>query len=479
MQIFRTKTITIVLFFFVFLFFNSVVVVHKAQGVKPYKKIHKVPAACNLTKVSGYNRSCRDNGKAVYVSWNPVQNANEYMCRVNHMPTGMGVYWLKSQATERYFAVQPGVQYRIDIEPLNSTSNQCVNYYNSANDYVFQTRGPWDHFTCTSLSNPIPTGLSAQCNSDGKRVTLSWNKVTGATNYIVRVDAEPYCCAPNTFVAEDDTWVFSEGKTTFTRDITPGKNYRFSIESAWKDNGTWSRGNATDVKYFKCIPTPTAVPGPVINEFSSRHPIVYNEPHTLTMIGTNFHKNATVKVSGPGTSQGKGGLAFRKFINSKKMEVYVFYTPEASETTQTVTITNPDGKKASKTYLVGTLSTPTPNPTAVPPTAVPPTAVPTAVPPTAVPPTAVPPTAVPPTAVPTATPIPPTPTESPNCPKKNLGDANCDNQINDADFARWKCEFLGNGQCENIIYANTADFDNVRGVEINDYEIWRRNKHGS
>jgi len=67
-------------------------------------------------------------------------------------------------------------------------------------------------------------------------------------------------------------------------------------------------------------------------------------------------------------------------------------------------------------------------------------------------------------------------TQSPDCPKKTQGDANCDGNINENDYNIWRCEFLGNGTCSNPSSQKTADFNLDTKVDLVDFEIWRQNR---
>jgi len=57
--------------------------------------------------------------------------------------------------------------------------------------------------------------------------------------------------------------------------------------------------------------------------------------------------------------------------------------------------------------------------------------------------------------------------EAPKCTKKNVGDANCDGEINMDDFEIWKKEFLGESN------QTSADFDGDGKVSIVDFGIWK------
>lgn len=94
-----------------------------------------------------------------------------------------------------------------------------------------------------------------------------------------------------------------------------------------------------------------------------------------------------------------------------------------------------------------------------------PTATPTVPPVT---PTNIPPTLTP---IPTASPTPPpgstaTPTDS--CPKRSLGDANCDGSISLQDAEAWRREF------RSEVQTLFADFNLDGRVSLLDYESWRR-----
>ncbi|MBI3620269.1 hypothetical protein HY214_03965, partial [Candidatus Roizmanbacteria bacterium] len=57
--------------------------------------------------------------------------------------------------------------------------------------------------------------------------------------------------------------------------------------------------------------------------------------------------------------------------------------------------------------------------------------------------------------------------------QKASGDANCDGKVDDADYAIWQCEFVGNGSCASPASTLTADFNNDGWVSLVDFEVWR------
>jgi hypothetical protein len=74
-------------------------------------------------------------------------------------------------------------------------------------------------------------------------------------------------------------------------------------------------------------------------------------PFKITVNGSGFQSGAVTGISGPGTT-----LSSSSFINSGKIEIDVVFTMASSASTQTVTVTNPDGGTGSKTFTVGTIN---------------------------------------------------------------------------------------------------------------------------
>lgn len=62
----------------------------------------------------------------------------------------------------------------------------------------------------------------------------------------------------------------------------------------------------------------------------------------------------------------------------------------------------------------------------------------------------------------------PTTTAANNCDEKSNGDANCDGQINKADFTIWEASFKNNGSDK------TADFNKDGKINLNDFVLWRQ-----
>ncbi|MBI2616561.1 S8 family serine peptidase [Candidatus Gottesmanbacteria bacterium] len=103
-----------------------------------------------------------------------------------------------------------------------------------------------------------------------------------------------------------------------------------------------------------------------------------------------------------------------------------------------------------------------------------------------------------PTTIPTMTPYPTTgapkllkippspypqgpycPSPSANCSQKNSGDANCDNVINEADYALWVQQyntFVSPSSQSNANFSCVEGNSSTYFVDLSDYEIWRRKK---
>jgi hypothetical protein len=137
--------------------------------------------------------------------------------------------------------------------------NQGCGKGGCASDQMYQTR------TCSPsgcaatsrcVSDPScniqlspPTGLTATCSSDGKTVVLSWNPVSGASYYSIRVDDttqgindDPCKGTPGDYCNET---VYG---TSITVPILPGDSYIWWVHA--RDNaGNWSDAA---IGYFTC-----------------------------------------------------------------------------------------------------------------------------------------------------------------------------------------------------------------------------------
>jgi hypothetical protein len=102
---------------------------------------------------------------------------------------------------------------------------------------------------------PPPTGLNVVCDATGKKATVSWNAVSGADYYALRVDdvsSSGFTCgtAPGDFCQD----VYA---TSYTFDVTPGKQYGWWVHVI--KSGVWSDPTSGDL--FTCVSPPiTCVP---------------------------------------------------------------------------------------------------------------------------------------------------------------------------------------------------------------------------
>lgn len=71
-----------------------------------------------------------------------------------------------------------------------------------------------------------------------------------------------------------------------------------------------------------------------------------------------------------------------------------------------------------------------------------------------------------PTTAPTVQPTA-NPTTAPSCPKKTLGDADCNGMISITDYAAWRAEFKGTATTKN------GDFNGDGNVSLADYAAWK------
>lgn len=106
-----------------------------------------------------------------------------------------------------------------------------------------------------------PTNLQKQCNTEGNKVTLSWNAVTGADYYLLRLNDTSDDNAsstqwgwynPNT----TDISIDKVSQNTYTATVVPGKNY-----SWWVHGQQGYTSSAATFGTFTCNPPPTIPTG--------------------------------------------------------------------------------------------------------------------------------------------------------------------------------------------------------------------------
>jgi len=178
-------------------------------------------SACSLGALSGLSYAGGGDYQVV-LSWDAVTNANNYLVKIdaNTYTTANTSYTFDGSA---------GTTHTWSITP----KNWC--YTGSA------VSGP--DFTIP----PAPSGFTTSCGADGQSITIDWNDVSGATDYIVRIDAPPY--HPESWVGPEDTWAFTGGPSNYTLTITPDTSYNYDIQTVGI-NGI--RGGRAPFSSFAC-----------------------------------------------------------------------------------------------------------------------------------------------------------------------------------------------------------------------------------
>jgi hypothetical protein len=57
-----------------------------------------------------------------------------------------------------------------------------------------------------------------------------------------------------------------------------------------------------------------------------------------------------------------------------------------------------------------------------------------------------------------------------NCPKRAMGDANCDGVVDTKDYACWRSRFLTGKETSNC---KNTDFNGKEAVNLLDFTIWK------
>ena len=92
----------------------------------------------------------------------------------------------------------------------------------------------------------------------------------------------------------------------------------------------------------------TAYPPPALASFQGLNGFnSFGEPFSLTIKGSGFNADAVVTLAGSGST-----AVSYTVVDDSTITLTVAYDAEASESTQTVTVTNPDGQFSQRTYVV-------------------------------------------------------------------------------------------------------------------------------
>jgi len=108
---------------------------------------------------------------------------------------------------------------------------------------------------------PAPSGLSGFCNALGTQATVSWNTVSGATKYALRVDDITTGGWNDNCNASQGDFCLDLTSTSHTFNTVPGHTYNWWVHAV--NNCGWS--NALGPNFFTCVfpsltPTPTHSP---------------------------------------------------------------------------------------------------------------------------------------------------------------------------------------------------------------------------
>jgi hypothetical protein len=229
-----------------------------------------------LSAPSNFRAVCNSNGKDINFSWNPVSGADHYAIRVDkNQPSWDSSFW-NTRCTNSGYLDPNTNDY---CQNLISTTSKTINYgsqrtapFRAWVHAVDSTGTVWSphseiYFSCMS-SVPAPTNLRASCSwSSGKTyLNMSWNSVSIADIYGLRVDRNPSSWNTiywDTNCSSTAKWYnndFCQNTTTTSKtiEITPNEPYLWWVHAIDDDQGAglvWS----PSAKYFSsisCPPTP-------------------------------------------------------------------------------------------------------------------------------------------------------------------------------------------------------------------------------
>ncbi|MBK6996268.1 MAG: fibronectin type III domain-containing protein [Lewinellaceae bacterium] len=179
----RTK-----LFFAIFLTFSSL---YANTDFNPCSKT-TLCLACEIP--SGLTVSDL-TGASATLSWNAVSGATKYTIEIEDEQNNPSTFHMEANVNGTSYAVTGltnGVLYKFKVR------TRCGSDKSDWSDWVFFTAGNGGGSGGGSGTCVVPTTLSAAVN--GGSATLSWNKVSGATQYYIEVEDEQN--VPSTFHLE-------------------------------------------------------------------------------------------------------------------------------------------------------------------------------------------------------------------------------------------------------------------------------------
>lgn len=169
----------------------------------PADRATAAPTASGGLTVIGLTYSCSSDNSKVNLSWNTVTGATGYVLRLNRVD-GTAPDWNNpvsdiNNPADRYISVNDA-----SVNNLKVDSGKDYSWDVQVNGQSNKVFGP--NFKCGNIANPAPTTPSATnpssvvltaptnitktCN--GTTAIFSWTAGTGAADYAVRLNKEPY-----------------------------------------------------------------------------------------------------------------------------------------------------------------------------------------------------------------------------------------------------------------------------------------------
>ena len=187
-----------------------------------------------------------------------------------------------------------------------------------------------------SISPPSsPTGLSASCPAPGTSATVSWNPVSGATGYALRLNNladgwDGSCTSPAGDSCPGPT------SPSYSLGTNPGSSWGWWVHAC----NTAGCSGATGGPTFTCTPPP-----PTVSITANPNPIAYNTPSTLTWtMGGGPASSCT--ASGGGAKSIGGSESTGNLVSSQ---------------TYTITCNGPGGTSAPSSVTVNVGASPPPS----------------------------------------------------------------------------------------------------------------------
>jgi len=124
----------------------------------------------------------------------------------------------------------------------------CNTYDNRSGDKLedWQLTCIQNNCDCVTPPTPTPTptpfpctsGFNVSCAGSGAQATISWNAISAAVGYVLRLNHEPYDAPANWYnAAQGDQWQ-EPVSSTINVAITPGANYQYDVQGKKPGEGS-------------------------------------------------------------------------------------------------------------------------------------------------------------------------------------------------------------------------------------------------